>query len=297
METLGFIGLGRMGSRMAGRLLQAGYSLVVFDASAPALEQMVKAGAKAADSPADVASQAEIVLASLPVPPVVESVALGKDGIIHGSRIKVFVDMSTTGSIFAKRIAKGLTTQNIVAVDAPVSGGIAGAAKGTIAIMTSCSAEVFERLQPILAVMGKPFLVGSEPGQGQTMKLLNNLLSAAAMAISCEAVAMGVKAGLDPNQMVDVLNSGSGRNSATQDKMKQFVISRTFALGFSIELLNKDVRLCLEEAEALGVPMIVGSAVRQIVGITASLEGPEGDMTAIAKPVEKWAGVTIKAKE
>lgn len=295
METLGFIGLGRMGSRMAGRLLQAGYSLVVFDTSASMVDAMVQVGARPAKSPAEVASRAEIVFASLPVPPVVESVALGQDGVVHGSSVKLFVDMSTTGSIYAKRIAKGLASSGIVSVDAPVSGGIAGAAKGTIAIMTSCSPEVFGRLQPILAVMGRPFLVGGEPGQGQTMKLLNNLLSAAAMAISSEAVAMGVKAGLDPNQMVDVLNAGSGRNSATLDKMKQFVISRTFGLGFSIELLNKDVRLCLEEAEALGVPMIVGSAVRQMVGIAASLEGPEGDMTAMAKPIEKWAGITIKA--
>jgi 3-hydroxyisobutyrate dehydrogenase-like beta-hydroxyacid dehydrogenase len=294
METLGFIGVGRMGSRMATRLLEAGHPLVVYDASADAVKSLVKLGARAAASPRDVASQVEIVLASLPVPQVVESVTLGTDGVVEGASVKVFIDMSTTGSIFAKKIADGLAKKNIVAVDAPVSGGIAGAAKGTIAIMASCSEEMFERVKAILSLMGKPFLVGDSPGQGQTMKLLNNLLSATAMVISCEAVAMGVKAGLDPNQMVDVLNAGSGRNSATLDKMKQFVISRTFGLGFSIGLLNKDVRLCLEEADALGVPMVVGSAVRQIVSIATAAEGPESDMTAMARPIESWAGVTIQ---
>jgi 3-hydroxyisobutyrate dehydrogenase-like beta-hydroxyacid dehydrogenase len=296
MQTLGFIGVGRMGNRMARRLLDAGHSLVVYDASPQAVDAMVKLGAQAASSPAEVASIVEIVLASLPVPMIVESVALGANGIVEGGKARLFIDMSTTGSTFAKRIASGLAKKGILAVDAPVSGGIAGAEKGTIAIMASCPAEVYQEVEPILSVMGRPFLVGSEPGQGQTMKLINNLLSATAMAASCEAVAMGVKAGLDPSLMVDILNAGSGRNSATQDKMKQFVISRTFGLGFAIGLLNKDVRLCLEEADALGVPMVVGSAVRQIVSIATSVEGVDADMTAMAKPIETWAGVKIQNK-
>jgi 3-hydroxyisobutyrate dehydrogenase-like beta-hydroxyacid dehydrogenase len=296
MQSVGFIGVGRMGNRMARRLVEAGYPLVVYDASKEATAALVELGAKSAESPSAVASAAEVVIVSLPTPPIVEMVALGANGVIEGTRVKIFIDMSTTGSIFAKRIAAALHQKGIVAVDAPVSGGIGGAERGTVAIMVSCPEATFNVVKPILTILGKPFLVGADPGQGQTMKLLNNLLSATAMAISCEAVAVGVKAGLDPSQMIDVLNAGSGRNSATQDKMKQFVISRTFAMGFSIGLLNKDVRLCLEEADALGVPMVVGSAVRQLVSITTATEGPDGDMTTIAKTVEQWSGVRIESK-
>jgi 3-hydroxyisobutyrate dehydrogenase-like beta-hydroxyacid dehydrogenase len=178
-------------------------------------------------------------------------------------------------------------------VDAPVSGGVKGAENGTLAVMVSCSDEIYARVQAILAVIGKLFHVGKEPGQGQTMKLLNNLLSATAMAISSEAVVMGVKAGLDPQMIVDVINAGSGRNSATQDKIPRCVIPRTFDFGFALALLNKDVRLCMEEADAMGVPMIVGNSVRQLLAITAVTEGPNADMTDVVKSVERWAGVKV----
>ena len=125
------------------------------------------------------------------------------------------------------------------------------------------------------------------------MKLLNNLLSATAMAISSEAVVMGVKAGLDPKQMIDVINAGSGRNTATMDKIPRCVIPRTFDFGFAIGLLNKDIRLCLQEADALGVPMPVGSAVRQMLSIATASEGAEADMTELVKPLENWAGVRV----
>jgi 3-hydroxyisobutyrate dehydrogenase-like beta-hydroxyacid dehydrogenase len=278
---------------MARRLLQAGYGLTIHDTTDAAAEALVALGARRVDSPAAVASAAEIVLASLPTPPIVETVALGPKGIIEGSRVKIFVDMSTTGATYAKRVADGLAAKGIVAVDAPVSGGIAGAERGTVAVMVSCSDEIFGRLKPVLDHIGKVFHVGTQPGLGQTMKLLNNLLSATAMAISSEAVVMGVKAGLDPKMIIDVINSGSGRNTATQDKIPRCVIPRTFDFGFAIGLLNKDVRLCLQEADALGVPMVVGSAVRQLLSIATASEGPDADMTELVKPVEQWAGVRV----
>jgi len=281
---------------MARRLIQAGYSLTVYDTDEATVQQFVDLGAKRASSPVEVASAAEIVLASLPTPPVVQTVALGPNGIAEGSRVKIFVDTSTTGATYAKRIAEGLAVRNIAAVDAPVSGGLGGAERGTLAVMVSCSDTVFAEVKPALEHLGKLFHVGKEPGQGQTMKLLNNLLSATAMAISSEAVVMGVKAGLDPKQIVDVINSGTGRNSATEDKIPRFVIPRTFNLGFAVGLLNKDIRLCMEEAEALGVPMVVGSAVKQLLSITMGSEGQEADMSEIIKPVERWAGVTVGAK-
>src|SRR5580704_14063828 len=215
-EPIGFVGVGRMGARMVRRLIQAGYPVTIFDSSADAMEPLVELGAKRADSPAAVGSAAEIVFASVPTPPIVQAVALGPKGIIEGSRVKIFVDVSTTGATVARAVAEGLATKGIQAVDAPVSGGITGAEKGTLAVMVSCPAEV-------LAVIGKIFFVGTQPGQGQTMKLLNNLLSATAMAITSEAVVMGVKAGLDPSLVIDVFNAGTARNSATQDKVKQHV--------------------------------------------------------------------------
>jgi len=278
---------------MARRLLEAGYGVTIYDTSEAALAAHEKLGARRAESPAAVASAAEIVIGSLPTPPIVQAVALGPKGVIEGTQVKIFIDVSTTGSVYAKRIAEGLAKKGIVQVDAPVSGGVKGAENGTLAVMVSCSDEIYARVQAILAVIGKLFHVGKEPGQGQTMKLMNNLLSATAMAISSEAVVMGVKAGLDPQMIVDVINAGSGRNSATQDKIPRCVIPRTFDFGFALALLNKDVRLCMEEADAMGVPMIVGNSVRQLLAITAVTEGPNADMTDVVKSVERWAGVKV----
>jgi 3-hydroxyisobutyrate dehydrogenase-like beta-hydroxyacid dehydrogenase len=291
--TLGFIGVGRMGGRMARRLIQAGYPLAIYDTSDAAIAPFLEMGATRLHSPAEVASAAETVLVCLPTPGVVHSVALGPQGIHEGSRVKIFIDMGTTGSIYAKRIAEGLGAKGIAAVDAPVSGGLAGAERGTLAVMVSCSQEIFGRVAPVLENLGKVFLVGREPGLGQTMKLLNNLLSATAMAISSEALVLGVKAGLDPNQIVEVINAGTGRNSATADKIPRFVIPRTFAVGFAIGLLNKDLRLCMEEAEALGVPMVVGSAVKQLLAITSGSQGFDADMSEMVKPLEQWARVRV----
>lgn len=292
-QGLGFVGTGRMGSRMVRRLIQAGHEVTIYDTSEAAIAPLVEIGAKRAASPAAVASAAEIVLASVPTPPIVQAVTLGPNGIIEGKRVKIFVDVSTTGATVEKLVAEGLAAKGITAVDAPVSGGITGAEKGTLAVMVSCPEDVFAGLKPILEIIGKIFFVGTKPGQGQTMKLLNNLLSATAMAISSEAVVMGVKAGLDPSLIIDVFNAGTARNSATQDKIKQHVIPRTFTYGFGIGLLNKDIRLCMAEADALGAPMIVGSAVRQLLAIATASEGFDADMTEMVKTVEKWAGVQV----
>ena len=292
-RSVGFIGVGRMGGRLARRLIDAGYDLTICDTSESAVRSFATLGAHPASSPEAVASACEIVITCLPTPAVVHAVALGSKGVAEGDLVKIFMDMSTTGATYAKRVAEGLAAKGIAAVDAPVSGGLAGAERGTLAVMVSCSEEILPRIRSILEVFGKIFFVGRQPGMGQTMKLLNNLLSAAAMAISSEAVVMGVKAGLDAQQIVDVINAGTGRNSATADKIPRCVIPRTFNTGFSIELLSKDVRLCLEEADALGVPMVVGAAVRQLLAITMASEGPTADMTEIVKPLEKWTGVEV----
>lgn len=293
-KTLGFIGVGRMGSHMVRRLVAAGHKVVVYDAEPRALQQATAAGADAAHSAADVASQAAIVMASLPTPDIVKAVALSADGVQAGSQAKIFIDLSTTGPRVASEIAQGLEEKGIIAVDAPVSGGPAGAEKGTLAVMVSGPKRLANELTPILSIIGKVFWVGEQPGLGQTMKLCNNLLSATAITITSEALVMGTKAGLDPAVMLDVINAGSGRNTATMDKFPRCVLPRKFDFGFGTDLLYKDVRLCLEEGERLGVPMIVGNAVRQLVGITKALKGEGSDITEIVQPVEQWAGVEVK---
>ena len=292
-DSIGFIGVGRMGGRMAHRLISAGHDLTVFDTSEAIMKPLAERGAHAAPSVAAVAGACEIVFASLPTPTIVEAVALGPGGIAESNRVRIFIDTSTTGAATARRIAEGLAKKNIVSVDSPVSGGLPGAEKGTLAVMVSCPEETLEKIRPILAVLGNVFFCGTKPGMGQTMKLLNNLLSASALAITSEAAVMGVKAGLDPSLIVDVLNAGTGRNSASADKFPKYVIPRTFNAGFAMDLFNKDLRLCLEEATTLGVPMVVGTAVRQLFTDAMASEGASADMTEVVKPLEKFAGVTV----
>ena len=291
---IGFIGLGRMGGLMAGRLIDAGHTLTVFDVADAAVSALEARGAKRAASPRAVADAAELVFASLPSPAIVRDTAIGPEGVIGGSAIKTFVDLSTTGPGVAVAVYKALAEKGIVALDAPVSGGVKGAREGTLAVMVGGPKATYDALEPILAVFGKLFFMGETPGAGQTMKLANNLMAACHIAITAEGMAMGIKAGLDPKLMIDVLNVSSGRSAATQDKWPRSVLPRTFDFGFTTALSFKDVRLCLEEAEAMGVPMVVGSAVRQILSITNQLYGPDSDFTSIAKVTESWAKVDPK---
>jgi len=293
-EVLGFIGLGRMGGPMSGRLLDAGYELSVFDANAVAMKPLVARGARPAASPAEVASTAKTVLVSLPTPDVVQCVALGDMGIVKGSTVRTFIDLSTTGPRVANLVARGLAERDIQLVDSPVSGGVAGAKAGTLAVMVACPKPTYPEVEPILKTFGRLFFTGEQPGLGQTAKLANNLLSAAAIVVSSEAIAMGVKAGIDPKVLIDIINAGSGRNTATQDKFPRAILTRSFDFGFATGLLYKDVRLCIDEAEALGVPMVVGAAIRQMLAVTNAKFGPASDFTSVAKVVEEWAGVEIR---
>jgi 3-hydroxyisobutyrate dehydrogenase-like beta-hydroxyacid dehydrogenase len=281
-----------MGGPMASRLLDAGHTLVIFDTNAAVMKPLADRGATVVASPADVASKAEIVFLSLPTPPVLQAVAI--DGVLTGTAVKTMIDLSTTGPSVAKVVAKAAAEKNVAWVDSPVSGGITGATKGTLAVMVSCPKAVFEQVDPLLKVFGKTFHVGEKPGLAQIAKLANNLLAASAIVLTSEAVVMGVKAGLDAKVLIDIINAGSGRNSASQDKFPKAILPRTFDFGFATGLSYKDVRLCLEESEALGVPMVAGAAVRQMLAITNAKFGADSDFTSIAKVVEEWAGVEIK---
>ena len=293
---IGFIGLGNMGQPMARRLIEAGHTLVVYDTRNDAVAPLVALGAKLASSPQDVADRVETVMASLPSLQISQKVATGEGGIIHGKRIKRFVDLSTTGSRAAVQIAADLAKKNIVQIDSPVSGGVGGANKGTLAVMVSGPQADIDMVKDALSVFGKVFVIGQKSGMAQTMKLANNFLSATAMAATAEAVAMGVKAGLDAKVMIDVINAGSGRTTASDGKFPQAVLPRTFNYGFATALMLKDVRLCADEARALDTPNHVMSAVLDQWELTNTEFGGDSDFTAIVQMIERRAGVTIGKK-
>jgi 3-hydroxyisobutyrate dehydrogenase-like beta-hydroxyacid dehydrogenase len=279
---------------MAARLLAAGHAVSVFDSSAAAMAALAQHGARVAASAADAARGADLVLASLPSPAAVRGLAADLAAV---PGIAVFVDLGTSGPAASQAVAAMLAPAGIAAVDAPVSGGVKGAAAGTLTLMISGPPAGVARVKALLDVLGRVIVVGEKPGLGQTLKLANNLMSAASLAIASEAMAMGVKAGLDPAVMLEVLNASSGRNSATQDKIPRHVLNRRFDFGFANALSFKDVRLCLDEAEALGVPMVVGAAVRQMLSITQQQFGADADCTEMVKVLEGWAGCRIGTGE
>jgi 3-hydroxyisobutyrate dehydrogenase-like beta-hydroxyacid dehydrogenase len=293
---IGFIGLGRMGFHMARRLVDTKHKLIVHDSNLEAVKRLTALGAEAASSPREVADRAETVMASLPSLDASMNVATGKDGVIEGKRVKRFVDLSTIGSHMAVRIHDLLAKRNIAQLDSPVSGGVGGAEKGTLAVMVSGPRADFDLMKPALDVIGKVFYIGEKPGSAQTMKLVNNLLSATAVAATSEAVVIGVKAGLDAGVMIDVINAGSGMNTASRDKFPGAILPRTFDFGFATGLMVKDVRLCLEESKAMGLSMEVAEAVGRLWEVVIKEMGADSDFTSAIQPIEKSAGVIVKGK-
>lgn len=296
-QLLGFVGLGKMGLPMAGRLIDAGYELVVCDANPEAVAPLVRKGAILADTPKAVADQAPTVLISLPTPDVVAAVGLGKDGLVEGKAVQTVIDLSTTGPEVAKRLTEGLASKSIVSVDCPVSGGVAGATQGTLALMVAGDSGRVAAIKPILDILGKQFYVGAQPGMGQTMKVLNNLVSVTALIATSEALVMGTKAGLDADMMTNVINAGSGRSNASEVKIPNFVLSRSFDFGFAVGLSAKDVRLCMEEADRLGIPMPVGQAVRHFLNTSVDKLGYQADMTEMIRVIEEQVGVQVRGKD
>jgi len=290
---IGFIGLGKMGFPMARRLIEAGHRPVVFDTLSEAVDRLVAMGAQAASSPKEVADRVETVMASLPSLAASLEVATGAGGVSEGTRVKRFVDLSTVGSHMAVRIHDLLAKHDIVQLDSPVSGGVGGAEKGTLAVMVSGPTAEFTTIKPALDVIGKVFFIGEKPGAAQTMKLANNFLSATAMVATSEAVVMGVKSGLDPDVMIDVINAGSGMNTASRDKFPRAVLPRSFDFGFATGLMVKDVRLCLEEMRGLGLSMEVAEAVGRLWETVIREMGAESDFTCAIQPIEQAAGVVV----
>src|SRR3977135_2987182 len=291
--NIGFIGLGKMGFPLAPPLVEAKPQLIVFDQRKEAVDKLVALGAQAASSPKDVADRAETVMASLPSLQASLEVATGAGGVIEGKRAKRFVDLSTVGSHMAVRIHDLLAKRSIVQLDCPVSGGVGGAEKGTLAVMVSGPRADFEALKPALGEIGKAFFIGEKPGSAQTMKLANNLLSATAVVATSEAVVMGGKSGLDPAVLIAVINSGSGTNTASRDKFPRAVLPRTFDFGFATGLMVKDVRLALDEMKSLGLSMEVAEAVGRLWEVVIRDQGADSDFTEAIKPIEKAAGGVV----
>ena len=296
-RTIGYIGLGNIGGAMAVRLAGRDHHLVIYDLVKERMERLSNYGAEAAQSPVDVASRTEIVYLSLPTPKSVREVCLGAKGLIEGSKIRICIDLSTTGRDMAVEVAAALKERGIIYLDAPVSGGVPGAEKGTLAVMVSGPESAFREAEETLRTIGQnTFYMGAEAGLGHMMKLINNVLSASAMVMSMEAMACGVKAGLDADTMLAVINASSGRNTATTDKFPKAILSRTFDYGFNTELMYKDLKLLMEHADSLRVPMFLGRQVTSMWAFAMTQgEGPK-DYTNLMKHIERWAGIEVRGK-
>lgn len=290
---VGFVGLGAVGAPMARRLLEAGHHLSVYDIAPEAVDALAQAGAEACESAHAVADAAELVLVSLPSPDVVSEVARDLAG---GSALRVYVDLSTTGPAMAEEVAELLGGTGVGVVDAPVSGGIAGAESGKLTIMVSGAPDHVSVVRPVLERLGsRIFVVGDRPGQGQAVKVINNLMSACSLAITAEATSLGVKAGLDPATLLEVIAASSGSNTAAAQKFPAYVLTRTFDQGFRLGLMAKDVRLCLSEARRHHVPMLLGATVEQLWNLGDATFPDDADFIEIVKMFEAWANVRIES--
>jgi 2-hydroxy-3-oxopropionate reductase len=208
----------------------------------------------------------------------------------------VYVDLSTTGPAVAEEVAELLGGVGVGVVDAPVSGGIAGAESGKLTVMAAGAPEQVALARPVLELLGsRIFVVGERPGQGQAVKVINNLMSACSMAITAEATSLGVKAGLDPATLLEVVAASSGSNTAAAQKFPSYVLTRTFHQGFRMSLMAKDVRLCLSEARRLGVPMLLGATVEQLWNLGEATFADDADFIEIVKMFEEWANVRIES--
>jgi 3-hydroxyisobutyrate dehydrogenase-like beta-hydroxyacid dehydrogenase len=290
---IGFIGVGNMGRPMCDRLLEAGHQLVVHDARDAAVRPLGERQARIVGSARAVADEAELVCASLPTLAAYREVALGKEGVRGSKAARIFVNLGTVGTRFIEDLTRDLAAASITTIDCPISGGPPGAAEGSLSIMASGPKDAFATLEPALKALGKVTYVGEKPGMAQSLKLANNILSATALVATSEAIVMGVKAGLDPEIMLQAINLGSGRNSSTLQKFPEHVLTGAFDYGAAVDILLKDVDLALAEGEAMGVPMPVCQSVRQAIRLAKAVGGGTQDITRIAALVAGWAGTTI----
>lgn len=294
---LGFIGCGHMGGAMALRLIEGGYSLVVCDPDAAVLAPLVAKGAIAVATPREVADRADIAFACLPSQKISRDVAFGADGVVHGKAIRIYIESSTIGQSTIGEIAEKLAAGNIAVLDMPVSGGPSWARDGKLTTILSGPKDARDHVTPVLArLAGRTIVVGDKPGLAQVAKIVNNALSLTAMMITSEAMVAGVKAGVDADALVDVINAGTGRNSATVDKFPKAILPRTFAYGGPVSMGIKDMALYCDLGRGLQASTPIGERVAELWQIITDDIGADSDLTEMVRHFEKIAGVEVTGR-
>jgi 2-hydroxy-3-oxopropionate reductase len=291
-QVIGFIGLGIMGRPMAKNLLKAGYPLIVHSRSRGPVDELVRAGAKAAPSPRDVAAGSEVLITMLPNSPDVEQVALGKDGIIEGARRGlIYADMSTISPIVSQKIGKALAAKGITMLDAPVSGGEKGAVDAALSIMVGGDKAVFDAVLPIFKAMGRTITYLGPLGFGGFTKLANQIIVAMNLTALGEALTLAKKAGLDRDLTLTALAGGLAGSKCLDQKRPNYV-ANTYNPGFKIDLHYKDLGLIMESARALGVPLPTTAVVQELFN-ALRVKGRGGlDHSAVITLLEDLAGVS-----
>jgi 3-hydroxyisobutyrate dehydrogenase len=292
-ESIGFIGLGIMGGSMTRNLLKAGFDLCVWNRTSSRMTPLAEAGAAVGSSPADVAARSDILIICVSDTPDVEEVILGKQGAIHGARAGLLViDCSTISPEATRRIATRLQEKGVAFLDAPVSGGSEGAAKGTLSIMVGGDAAQFERAGPVFQAMGKTITHVGEVGDGQTVKLVNQILVVGTMLAVSEALLFAQAGGLNLQKTLEAVGSGAAASWMLNNRGPQ-VIQRDWRPGFTVDLQQKDLRLVLEAADQMGIPLPATALIFQLYrSLQQRGHGSDGNH-ALAQALEHLAGFEI----
>ncbi len=292
-ERIGFIGLGIMGRGMAHNLRKAGFALTVWNRTAARMDELVAAGAQAAASPADVAAQSDIIFICVSDTPDVEAVILGAEGVMHGAQPgALVVDCSTISPKATRDLAARLAEHGIGMLDAPVSGGSEGAARGTLSIMVGGPADQFARALPAFEAMGKTITHVGDHGAGQTVKGVNQVLVVGNCLAMCEALLFAQAGGVDLEKTHAAISQGAAGSWMFSNRGPQ-IIARDWRPGFTIDLQQKDLRLVLEAAEELGVPLVATALINNLYR-TLQARGLGGDGNhALMKALENLAGFTV----
>ena len=287
-ESVGFIGLGIMGRPMALNLLRAGYSLVVHNRTRAKEEELVSEGARAADSPREVASQCDVLITMLPDSPDVEQVYLGgDDGVIAGARSgQLLIDMSSIAPAVARAVSDAAREVGADALDAPVSGGDVGARDGTLSIMVGGSDDAFKRAAPLFDVLGKTVVHMGDAGTGQTAKACNQILVAVTIEAVSEALVLASKAGVDPERLIEVLSGGLAGNKVMEVRRRNF-LEHDFTPGFKLALHHKDLGIALRTARELGVYVPITAIVDQMLAALTTTGDGGLDHSALLKVIEQ----------
>jgi 2-hydroxy-3-oxopropionate reductase len=284
---IGCLGVGNMGQPMAGKLLDGGHELWVYDVREDAMLPLLERQARRTNSPKELADACDTVIVSLPTLEIFRDALSGPDGLLAGNALKTLVNTCTVGVTFVREIETECAAAGVTVIDVPISGGVGGARAGTLAMMVSGNAAKVADLMPVFQLWGKTVVVaGDRPGAAQIMKLTNNMLCAVALVATSEAMTMSGKAGIPDNAMLQILNNGTGRNFATTHIFPDAVLPRTFDFGATIEILMKDVDLAIEQGEELGVPMWVSQAVRLVLKHGVFQGRAQQDMSRIVEIIE-----------